>query len=103
MGVFLLGGVYSAQFGMAAVYGSAAGFTASQIPIFVAAIYTGALLFQYPIGWISDRMDRRRLIMLVSIVGGVVSLVGIMIGANFTSPLMASPSSSAGCRTRSTG
>ena len=35
----------------------------AQISAFVAAIYTGGLVFQYPIGWISDRMDRRRLIL----------------------------------------
>ena len=31
-----------------------------QISAFVAAIYLGGLVFQFPIGWISDRMDRRR-------------------------------------------
>lgn len=66
---FLLGGVFSAMFGMAAVYGSLAGLSVPQISLLVALIYFGGLVFQYPIGWLSDRMDRRRLIILVCLMG----------------------------------
>ena len=60
VGMFLLGGVFSAQFGMASVWGTAGRADASrEISIFVAAIYVGGLVLQYPIGWVSDRMDRR--------------------------------------------
>ena len=31
----------------------------AEISAFVAAIYLGGLAFQFPIGWLSDRMDRR--------------------------------------------
>lgn len=57
VGMFLLGGVFSAQFGMSAVYAASAGLTLTQISIFVATFYVGALLLQYPLGWFSDRMD----------------------------------------------
>ena len=63
VGTFLLGGVFAAIFGMASVFGTQAGMSVAQISIFVAAIYLGGLVFQYPIGWVSDRMDRRLLIM----------------------------------------
>jgi MFS family permease len=66
---FLLGGVFSAMFGMAAVYGSLSGLSVPQISLLVALIYLGGLLFQYPVGWLSDRMDRRRLIVLVCAMG----------------------------------
>ena len=42
----------------------------------MAAIYAGGLAFQYPIGWISDRMDRRILIMGLTAAGALVTLVG---------------------------
>ncbi|MCG7492140.1 MFS transporter [Thalassobius sp. Cn5-15] len=77
VGMFLLGGVFAAQFGMAAVYGGAAGLTVPQISIFVAAFYVGAVLLQYPLGWISDRMDRRLLIAIVAGLGGVGGVIGI--------------------------
>ncbi|WP_226780907.1 MFS transporter [Oceaniglobus trochenteri] len=84
VGMFLLGGVFSAQFGMAAVYGSQAGLSVREISIFVATIYIGGLVLQYPIGWASDRMDRRVLICGVAILGGLACLVGAMLGHVFT-------------------
>ncbi len=83
VGLFLLGGVFAAQFGMAAVYGKAAGLTIGEISIFIAAFYVGALFMQYPLGWLSDRMDRRRLIMMVAAGGAVGALVGVVSGGNF--------------------
>lgn len=77
---FLLGGVFSAMFGMSAVYGSLAGLSVPQISLLVALIYFGGLVFQYPIGWISDRMDRRRLIVLVCAMGLAACLVAASAG-----------------------
>lgn len=84
VGMFLLGGVFSAQFGMASVYGAKAGLTVAQISTFVAMFFVGAVLLQYPIGWISDRMDRRFLILIVSAVGVAGSIIGMALGGKFT-------------------
>lgn len=46
VGMFFLGGVFSAQFGMAPVFGTNAGLSLSEISIFVAAFYIGAMVFQ---------------------------------------------------------
>lgn len=75
VGIFLLGSVFAAQFGMAAVYGTEAGMTLSQISIFIASFYVGALVMQYPLGWISDRVDRRGLIMAVAALGAAAACV----------------------------
>ena len=77
VGMFLLGGVFSSQFGMAAVFGAVADLRLGQISAFVAAFYVGAMVLQYPIGWFSDRMDRRVLISIVSAMGALAALVGI--------------------------
>lgn len=84
MGMFLLGGVFAAQFGMGSVYGTEAGLTLPQISAFVAAFYVGAIFLQFPIGWISDRMDRRLLILIASAIGGAGALVGLVSGGQFT-------------------
>ena len=89
VGMFLLGSVFSAQFGMSAVYGAEAGLTVAQISFFVGSFYVGALLWQYPLGWLSDRMDRRVLILSVAALGGVGSLVGMMLGGIFPMLLIA--------------
>jgi len=84
MGMFLLGGVFASQFGMSAVYGSQVGLTVGQISLFVSAIYIAALVAQYPIGWASDKIDRRILILWISMIGGAGSLLAFFIPGNFT-------------------
>ena len=69
VGQFFLGAVFAALFGMASVYGTERGLSVKDISLFVAAIYFGGMILQYPIGWISDRMDRRFLIFIVCIIG----------------------------------
>jgi MFS family permease len=82
VGTFLLGGVFAGTFGMAAVFGTEKGLTVAEITMFIAAIYTGGLMLQFPIGWISDRMDRRRLIVFLTFGGAVMTLLGLLTGAN---------------------
>ncbi len=89
LGMFLLGGIFSAQFGMAAVYGTQAGFTVGQISIFISVIYVSALVAQYPIGWMSDRMDRRILIIGSTLVGGFGGLLAFAAPGDFTVVLIA--------------
>ncbi|MEL6958556.1 MAG: MFS transporter, partial [Pseudomonadota bacterium] len=83
VGMFLLGGVFSAQFGMVAVYGTSAGLSVGQISLLVAVIYVAALGFQYPIGWLSDRMDRRLLIIGVAALGAFGAVLAWLSGAVF--------------------
>jgi MFS family permease len=83
-GMFILGGVFAAQFGMASVFGAQIGLSVAQISTFVATFFVGSVLLQYPIGWLSDRMDRRRLVVGVSIIGVVGSAMGMSFGSNFT-------------------
>lgn len=83
VGMFLMGGVFSALFGMSAVYGAMVGLSLVQISMFVAAFYVGATIFQYPLGWMSDRMDRRLLILGVAAGAGAASVTAMTLGGNF--------------------
>lgn len=83
VGMFLLGGVFAAQFGMTAVYGTQAGLSVGQISLLVSVIYIAALTAQYPIGWASDRMDRRILIIGVAALGGAGALLSAMSGGDY--------------------
>jgi len=82
-GMFLLGGVFAAQFGMSAVYGSRVGLSVGEISFFISAIYISALVLQYPIGWLSDRMDRRVLIIWIALLGGLGSLIAFLVPGYF--------------------
>ena len=83
VGMALMGGLFSAQFGMSSVYGTEAGLSVGQIAAFVSSIFLGGMLFQYPIGWLSDRMDRRILIAGTAIIGLGMSLVAFLFPGNY--------------------
>lgn len=80
VGIFLLGSVYATQSGMGAVFGTQIGMTTSQIALFVAMLFAGALVLQYPIGWLSDRMDRRKLILGAATLGAASCAMGWLTG-----------------------
>lgn len=84
VGMFLMGGVFSALFGMASVWGTRAGLSVKEISAFIAAIYVGGLFLQYPIGWASDRMDRRALILGLAALGAVTMAAVFVFAPGFT-------------------
>ena len=89
VGMFLLGGCFAAMFGMSAVYGAAVELQLTQISAFVATFYIGAVVMQYPLGFLSDRMDRRLLIIGVALIGAAGAIVGANLGGSFTALLAA--------------
>jgi len=77
VGIFFLGGIFAALFGMSPVYATEVGLTVQQTTIFISMIYLGGLIAQYPIGWLSDRMDRRVLIAGITAAGAILSLASL--------------------------
>jgi len=69
---------------MASVWGAKSALTIGQIAGFGAALYTGGLLFQYPVGYLSDRIDRRALILWMSVGGAVVMAVAAAVSLPFS-------------------
>ena len=88
VGIFLLGTVYATQSGMGAVFGTQIGMPVAQISLFVAMLFAGALVFQYPIGWLSDRVDRRKLIFGAACLGAGACILGWVTSGGLW-PLMA--------------
>ncbi|MEY4304427.1 MAG: hypothetical protein RIT52_602, partial [Pseudomonadota bacterium] len=81
-GLFLLGALFSTLFGMASVWGSEVGLSVKNISIFIASIYLGGLVLQYPVGWASDRWDRREMILWMSFAGAVATGGGLIFNWN---------------------
>ncbi|WP_370048318.1 MULTISPECIES: MFS transporter [Salipiger] len=78
VGTFFLGSIYATQSGMGAVFGTQIGLPTPQIAFFVAMLFAGALFLQYPIGWLSDVLDRRKLIFAAAAMGAGACALGLI-------------------------
>lgn len=58
-GMLAVGGVSMLVTGFAPIHATASGFSQQQVATLLFAMPLGTLLFQIPFGWISDRTDRR--------------------------------------------
>lgn len=83
VGMLLTGGIYSAMFGMSSVWGALIGLSIGQIAAFVAALYIGGLILQYPIGWVSDQVDRRVLVLWMAGIGAILMLIATIFSLPF--------------------
>jgi len=82
-GNLLLGGTFAVLFGMAPVYATERGLTIAQVSYFITAIYFGGLIFQYPIGYLSDRFDRRYLIIGVTAICALTAVGALFAGNSY--------------------
>ncbi len=73
-GSVCLGMVGGALFGLAPLYSQGIGMTSTTTAYFMALIVMGGALLQWPVGKLSDRIDRRKLMMGLCIVSGVSSI-----------------------------
>ena len=88
VGMLISGGVFSAMFGMAAVWGTLSLLSVKQIALFTSALYVGGLLLQYPVGWFSDRIDRRKIMLWLAAAASVVLLVATVFALPFWAHLI---------------
>ncbi|MFE3837012.1 MFS transporter [Rhodobacteraceae bacterium PA1-206B] len=72
VGMLISGGVFSAMFGMSSVWGTMSLLSVKQIALFTSCLYIGGLVLQYPVGWLSDRVDRRRIMLGLALTGAFV-------------------------------
>ena len=71
------------------MYALKIGFESSQIAWFMAAAIVGSTLLQWPVGMLSDRMDRRRVVVGLSAAVSVIALVLAMLPGHAALPIFA--------------
>ncbi|MCE8534612.1 MFS transporter [Ruegeria pomeroyi] len=82
-GVFVIGMVSTIILSVAPYSASQLGIGVRDIALIIGAIYLGRVLFQYPLGVLSDKMDRRVLIFFTSCVcAGVLLVMAIIVEPN---------------------
>ena len=80
VGLGINGVAVSMLFGMGAVYGLSIGLTTTEVGYFMTAPVIGALLLQYPVGRLSDRFDRRVVILGVALMGAAATALATLFG-----------------------
>ena len=63
------------------VYAQRAGFSISEISLFMGVAMVGGALMQFPLGWLSDAIGRRATIFFMSLGGVAASLLGLWLHA----------------------
>lgn len=63
------------MFGMGAVYAANAGMDVSQTALFMSSFITLGALFHWPLGWLSDKIDRRIVVAGASVMATILSAV----------------------------
>ena len=71
----LTGVIHGALFGMGAIYAREIGLEVGEVAWFMALVMMGALCSQWPLGWLSDRLDRRRVMLGAALVGALAPTV----------------------------
>jgi MFS family permease len=83
MGVTIWGLVTSAMFSMGSVYARLNGLAATEIATFMAVMILATVLTQLPIGRLSDRVDRRSVLVAVCVLAACMALGAAMFGQTF--------------------
>lgn len=81
--IFLSGVLFGGGYGLAVVYAKSVGFTDSQAGIFSAITFLGGLVFQWPLGYLSDKFDRRSVILAVSAGAVLFAFIGTIDNLGF--------------------
>jgi len=73
----LTGVAHGTIFGLGAVYARQTGFSVEAVSVFMACFLFGGLLFQWPLGQLSDRKDRR--VVMAGMAGGGMVLTALAV------------------------
>ncbi len=76
-GMFVTGMTIGTFFGMGAVYATDIGLSVKNVSFFMGTLILGGFLFQYPLGWFSDRFGPIKVIIFTCVGGAVVSFVAM--------------------------
>ncbi len=73
--MFCTGFLHPVIFTMGAVYGALMNFSILEISLYLSLITISGALFQWPVGYLSDRFDRRIIMIVTALLGSVFSIL----------------------------
>lgn len=81
--MFFSGAAAGALFAIGPVYAAEIGMSNARISLFLAAALIGSMIFQLPIGALSDRYSRRGIMAICASIATAASAIGLTTGAGF--------------------
>ncbi len=82
VGMGMQGIIAAMMFGMGSVYGTNIGLSSGQVALFMVSITIGSVVVQYPVGRLSDIIDRRLVILFVTFLSGIFAGMAVFAGAD---------------------
>lgn len=79
VGIFIAGMSNAIVLGMGAVYGTRLGMDVAQVSYFIAAFLLGSIFLQWPLGKISDTVDRRNVTGLAGLAAAGYALISVFL------------------------
>jgi len=79
LGCFGVGIAHSAFFGMGAVYAKSTGLSDAQVASFMTAAVVGGVATQWPVGHLSDRVERRVIIVISACVAAGAAVAAVLL------------------------
>jgi len=79
IGMVVSGMTIGAIYAMGPVFATEIGMSVKEVSFFMTTIILGGFLFQYPLGWLSDLIGRRKVIVLSCISGAGISAVALFL------------------------
>jgi len=73
--MFCVGFIHPSIFTMGAVYGALMNFSVLEISLYLFLITISGAVFQWPIGYLSDRFDRRIILIITALLGSVLTIL----------------------------
>ena len=86
---FASGLINTALWGLMAVYTAAVGYTEQQLSVLLSVSVIGALLVQFPVGFMADRFGRRPLMLAIAFLGVALAAAIVLWGAQSFAALLA--------------
>jgi MFS family permease len=81
VGAFFSGATTATLFSLGPVYAARSGFDTSSVATFMACAILPAIVLQLPLGRLSDRVDRRTVLIALSIAAAIAAAVSLQVGA----------------------
>ncbi len=79
--MFCVGFIHPAIFTMGAVYGALMNFSVLEISLYLFLITLSGAVFQWPIGYLSDRFDRRIILIISALIGSFLTILCFFSGS----------------------